>query len=160
MIRVENIPLYLKVNAKWCNQRYENRDFGMMKVPYNPRTNNHASMKISSTFTNFDSVINALNSYNGIGIRVDGKLIAIALDHCVENGSSVFLGDIVSYFGNTYIQISLSGVGLCIIVFASDGYVYDKYANHIKKDDMEVYIADATNHFVTITENVYLKNVI
>ena len=73
MVKAENIPPYLKANAKWCNWRYENRDSGITKVPYNPMTNAHASVKIPSTFTNFDSVINALNSYDGIGIRVDGK---------------------------------------------------------------------------------------
>lgn len=76
MVKVENIPPYLKANAKWCNWRYENRDFGMTKVPYNPITNAHASVKIPSTFTNFDLVINALNGCDGIEIRVDGKLIA------------------------------------------------------------------------------------
>lgn len=71
MVKVENIPPYLKANAKWCDWRYENRDSGMMKVPYNPMTNAHASVKIPSSFTNFDSVINALNSYDGIGIRAE-----------------------------------------------------------------------------------------
>ncbi len=79
----------------------------MMKVPYNPRINAHVSMKISSTFTNFDSVINALNSYDGIGIRVDGKLIAIALDHCVEDGKLSFFGRYrISFWKYIYIDKS------------------------------------------------------
>lgn len=122
-------------------------------------TNAHASVKKPSTFTNFDSVINALNSYDGIGIRVDGKLIAIDLDHCIEDGKlSSLAEDIVFHFGNTYIEISPSGAGLRIIVFTSDGYVYDKDTYHIKKGDIEVYVAGATNRFVTITGDVYLKN--
>lgn len=126
MVKVKNIPPYLKANDKWCNWRYENRNFGMMKVLYNPMTNAHASVKIPSTFTNYNSVINALNSYNGIGIRVDGKLITIDLEHCVKDGKlGSWAEDIVSYFKNTYIEISLSEAGLSIIVFASDGYVYD-----------------------------------
>lgn len=55
MVKVENIPPYLKANAKWCDWRYENRDSGTTKVPYNPMTNTHASVKIPSTFTDFDS---------------------------------------------------------------------------------------------------------
>lgn len=66
--------------------------------------------------------------------------------------------DIVSNFGNTYIEKSPSGTGLRIIVFTSDGYVYDKDTYHIKKSDIEVYVAGATNRFVTITGDVYLKN--
>lgn len=132
MVKVENIPLYLKANAKWCNWSYENRDSGMTKVPYNPITNARASVKIPSTFTNFDSVINALNGYDGIGIRVDGKLIAVDLDRCIEDGKLSYLAeDIASHFGNTYIEKSPSGTGLRIIVFASDGYVYDKDTYHI-----------------------------
>ena len=159
MVKAENIPPYLKANAKWCNWRYENRDSGITKVPYNPMTNAHASVKIPSTFTNFDSVINALNSYDGIGIRVDGKLAAIDLDHCIEDGKLSSLAEyIASHFGNTYIEISPSGTGLRIILFVADGYVYDKDTYHIKKGDIEVYVAGATNRFVTITGDVYLKN--
>lgn len=97
MVKVKNIPPYLKANDKWCNWRYENRNFGMMKVLYNPMTNAHASVKIPSTFTNYNSVINALNSYNGIGIRVDGKLITIDLEHCVVKTASSVLGRKISY---------------------------------------------------------------
>lgn len=120
MVKVENIVQYLKANAKWCNCRCENRDFGMSKVTYSPMTNAHASVKILSTFTNLDSVINALNSYYGIGIRVGGKLISIDLYHYVEDGKlSSWLEDIVSNFRNTYIEISPSRARLLIIVFAS-----------------------------------------
>lgn len=98
MVKAENIPPYLKANAKWCNWRYENRDSGMTKVPYSPMTNAHASVKIPSTFTDFDSVINALNSYDGIGIRVDVKLAAIDLDHCIEDDKlSSWAEDITSH---------------------------------------------------------------
>ena len=120
-------------------------------------TNTHASVKIPSAFTNFDSVINALNSYYNIGIRVDGKLIAIDLYHYVEEGN--WVEDIVSHFGITYMEISPSGAGLRIIVFASDGFVYDKDTYHIKKGDIKVYVAGVTNRFVLSQEiYVYLKN--
>lgn len=41
-------------------------------------------MKIPSAFTDFDSVINAVSDYDGVGIRVSEKLIAIDLDHCIK----------------------------------------------------------------------------
>lgn len=160
MIKFENIPPYLKANDKWCKWRYENRDSGITKISYNPMTNAHASVKILFSFTNFDSVINALNSYDGIEIRVDGKLAAVDLDYCIDNEKlSPFAEEIISHFENTYTEISPCGTGLCKILFVADGYVYDKDTYHIKKSETEVYVAGATNHFITITGgDVYLKN--
>lgn len=99
----------------------------MRKVPYNPKAENHASVDNPGTFVNFKSVINALSSYDDIGIRVSGKLATLDLDHCIDNGKlSPLAEEIVSHFQNTYIEISPSGTGLRIILFVADGYVYDK----------------------------------
>ena len=86
MVNSKNIPKYLKENAKFCNWKYETRDGNLTKVPYNPHTMNKASVNNLNTFTDFSSVINALNNFDGIGIRVDGKIIAIDLDYCIEEG--------------------------------------------------------------------------
>lgn len=51
-----------------------------------------------------------------------------------------------------------SGTGLRIILFVADGYAYDKNTYYIKKGNIEVYAAGATNRFVTITGDVYLEN--
>lgn len=38
-----------------------------------------------------------------------------------------------------------------------DGYVYDSNTFYIKKGNVEVYVAGATNRFVTLTGNAYQK---
>lgn len=158
MVNSKDIPEYLKENAHFCNWKYETRDGRLTKVPYNPHTSNKASVNNANTFTDFNSVVNALDIYDGIGIRVAGKIIAIDLDHCIENGKLCsWSEEIVSHFSNTYIEISPSGAGLRIILLAPDNYSYDKDKYYIKKNNVEVYVAGATNRFVTITGNVIQK---
>ena len=158
MVNSKDITKYLKENAKFCNWKYETHDGRLTKVPYNPHTNNKASVNNANTFTDFNSVINALDNYDGIGIRVDGKIIAIDLDHCIENEKLCsWSEEIVSHFQDTYIEISPSGKGLRIILLAPDNYSYDKENYYIKKNNVEVYVAGATNRFVTITGNAIQK---
>lgn len=38
------------------------------------------------TFADFNSAVAVLKDYDGIGIRVGGIIIAIDLDHCIEDG--------------------------------------------------------------------------
>ena len=158
MVNSKNIPKYLKENANFCNWKYETRDGNLTKVPYNPHTMNKASVNNLNTFTDFSFVINALNNFDGIGIRVDGKIIAIDLDHCIEEGKICsWAEEIVSHFQDTYIEISPSGKGLRIILLAPDNYSYDKDKYYIKKNNVEVYVAGATNRFVTLTGNEIQK---
>ena len=158
MVNSKNIPKYLKENAKFCNWKYETRNSNLSKVPYNPHTMNKASVNNLNTFTDFSSVINALDYYDGIGIRVDGKIIAIDLDHCIEEGKICsWAEEIISHFSNTYVEISPSGKGLRIILLAPDNYSYDKDKYYIKKNNVEVYVAGATNRFVTLTGNAIQK---
>ena len=158
MVNSKNIPKYLKENANFCNWKYETRDGNLTKVPYNPHTMNKASVNNLNTFTDFSFVINALNNFDGIGIRVDGKIIAIDLDHCIEEGKICsWAEEIVSHFQDTYIEISPSGKGLRIILLAPDNYSYDKDKYYIKKNNVEVYVAGATNRFVTLTGNAIRK---
>jgi putative DNA primase/helicase len=154
MVNSKNIPQYLKENASFCNWRYETRDGRLTKVPYNPKTGTRASVKDNNTFADYETAIEKVNNYDGIGIKVDGKIIAIDLDHCIENNNLCsWASDIVSHFDNTYIETSPSGNGLRIILLAPNGYKYDKDNYYIKKGDVEVYVAGATNSFVTITGN-------
>lgn len=158
-MNLENIPTYLKQHGSWCNWRYEKRKSSMTKVPYNPKTGNHASVNAPATFTDFDTAMAVVDDYDGIGIRVDGKIIAIDLDHCIENEKlKSWASEIVSRFRNTYIEKSPSGTGLHIILFVADGYIFDKNTYYIKKGDVEVYVSGATNRFVTITGDAYFKN--
>lgn len=158
-MNLEKIPSYLKEHASWCNFRYENRKGNKTKVPYNPTTGYKAFVNKPETFTDFNTAVSALKDYDGLGIRVDGKTIAIDLDHCIEDEKlTKQAADIVSHFRNTYIEKSPSGTGLRIILFVAEDYVYDKNTYYIKNGNIEVYVAGATNRFVTITGDVYLEN--
>ncbi|WP_317317192.1 phage/plasmid primase, P4 family [Amedibacillus dolichus] len=158
-MNLENIPTYLKEHGSWCNWKREKRKSNITKVPYNPKTGKHASVNNPNTFADYDTAVAVMDNYDGIGIRVDGKIIAIDLDHCIENENlKSWASEIVFRFRNTYIEKSPSGTGLRIILFVADGYTYDKDTYYIKKGDIEVYVSGATNRFVTITGDAYFKN--
>ena len=98
-MNVENMPTYLKEHASWCNFRYEDRKGNMTKVPYNPAIGYKAYVNKPETFTNFKTVVSALKDYDGRGIRVDGIIIAIDLNHCIKARKKLkivfnFIGDI------------------------------------------------------------------
>ena len=159
MVNLENIPAYLKKYRGWCGWKYEERKHRLTKVPYNPLTGTHASVNQPDTFTDFDSAMKVADSYDGIGIRVGAEIIAIDLDHCKDGDTlQPWAAEIVSNFQDTYIEVSPSGTGLRIILFIAKDYIYDKDTYYIKKGNVEVYVAGATNRFVTITGNVFLKN--
>ena len=140
MVNLENIPSYLKDNAGFCNLKYETRNGKLTKVPYNPHSNTKASVNDTSTFSDFNLTVSRLDIYDGIWIKVDGKLYS-------------WSEEIIFHFKNTYIEISTSGNGLRILLFTQDGYSYDKENYYIKKGNVEVYVSGSTNRFVTITGN-------
>ena len=80
-VQLENIPQYLKTNGQFCNWQYELRDGNQTQVPYMPGTTRRASVNAPSTFKPFDVAV-AAKSYDGIGIRVCGKIVGIDIDDC------------------------------------------------------------------------------
>ena len=117
MINLENLPSYLKDNARFCNWKYETRDGTITKVPYNPKTHNKSSVNDTSTFSDFNLTVSRLNIYDCIGIRVDDRIIAVDLDHCIENKKLCSCAEeIISHFKNTYIEISPSSTELRILI--------------------------------------------
>ena len=152
-VQFENIPQYLKANGQFCNWKYELRDGKHTKVPYIPGTTRKASVKLPATFTAFDTAASA-TGYDGIGIRVCGKIVGIDLDHCiVEDKLLPWAQAIVDRFDATYIEISPSGTGIRIFCLLPDDFAYDTKTYYIKKGDIEVYIPGHTNRFLTVTGN-------
>ena len=152
-VQFENIPQYLKANGQFCNWKYELRDGKHTKVPYIPGTTRKASVKLPATFTVFDTAASA-TGYDGIGIRVCGKIVGIDLDHCiVEDKLLPWAQAIVDRFDATYIEISPSGTGIRIFCLLPDDFAYDTKTYYIKKGDIEVYIPGHTNRFLTVTGN-------
>ncbi|MCC8122115.1 MAG: phage/plasmid primase, P4 family [Oscillospiraceae bacterium] len=94
--------------------------------------------------------------YDGIGVGIFGNIGAIDIDHCVgDTGElSELAADIMQTMGS-YTEYSPSGKGLRILFTMPDGFQYDKtkfYINN-QKTGLEVYIAGATQKFVTVTGN-------
>ena len=156
-VQLENIPQYLKDNGQFCNWQYELRDGNPTKVPYMPGTTRRASVNDPSTFKPFEVAV-AAKSYDGIGIRVCGKIVGIDIDDCIVDGELLpWAQAIVDRFKPTYIEISPSGTGIRIFCLLPDGFIYDTQTYYIKNGDIEVYIPGHTNRFLTVTGNVLNK---
>ena len=155
-VQLEKIPQFLKENGQFCSWKYELRNDNKTKVPYMPGTTRRASVNDLTTFTAFDTAASA-TGYDGIGIRVCGRIVGIDLDHCVEDGDiAPWAQTIVDRFGSTYIEVSPSGTGLRIFCLLPDGFTYDTQTYYIKKGNIEIYIPGHTNRFLTITGNALI----
>ncbi|WP_455256918.1 hypothetical protein [Peptoniphilus asaccharolyticus] len=138
-MNLENIPEYLKENASWCLWKYEIRNNKETKIPFNPTTDSYGSVNNPKTFTSFDKASEKLSSYDGLGIRVDGKLVAIDVDGCVINGGLNDLAkEIVSHFPQSYIEFSPSGKGLRIFTFLPNSIIYNNDIYKMKSKEIEV----------------------
>lgn len=152
----KKIPQLLKDRNIWCTWKYKSVDGRKTKVPHNPATGYPAKVNNPDSFTDYDAALSSLETYDGLGIRVEGNIIAIDIDHCLKDGKLDQLGaEVVTHFKNTYIEISPSGTGLRIFVLMPTGFIYDKDTYYIKRGPVEVYAAGCTNRFVTVTGNVY-----
>lgn len=152
-----NLPNFMKESGLFCLWKYEQRgDSKPSKVPY--QVNGiKAQPNNASTFTTFDTALNKVSRFDGLGIGIFNGISAIDIDHCVDEGGelSEMAQDIVTLFNGSYIEYSPSGTGLRIIFLASD-YQYDKTKYYINNQSigLEVYVSGATNKYVTVTGNV------
>lgn len=158
-VQFENIPQALKDTALWCCWRLQARagDDKPTKVPFNPLTGKGAKSNDRSTFARFGQARMAMdmNGYDGLGIGIFDDLCVIDLDHCIDEMGT--FSDISSeIFGlmNTYAEISPGGDGVHLY-FRAPGLVYDKEKYYIKNPNngIEIYVAGATNRFITVTGN-------
>ena len=157
-VNIQNIPKSLRDNARWCCWRYEQRPSGRTKVPYNPLTGYGAKSTDPRTFGTFEQAIFAKDmvGYEGVGIGIFGNICAIDIDHCLDPETGAFsdmAAQIVKIM-DSYTEFSPSGEGLRIIFYAP-GLVFDKKQYYINNQTigLEVYVAGATNRYVTITGN-------
>ena len=153
-MNTQSIPEVLKRQALWCvwKRNEENK-----KIPINPRNGKYGKSNDCSTFSDFETAaaVCSHGGYAGLGLGIFNGFSAIDIDHCIEDGKlSEMAQDIIKRM-DSYTEISPSGTGIRIIFTASD-FLYDTdrfYINH-QKIGLEVYVAGATNKFVTITGNV------
>ena len=157
-MQVDAIPQIVKDKVRFCCWRYETRKGQQTKVPYNPVSKRRAETDRPETFSDFATAVAAAKDFDGLGFLVGNQICAIDLDDCFAEDDSLnsLASVLVAVFNGSYMERSPSGKGLRII-FMADGFVYDKAKYYInnRKIGMEVYVAGATNRFVTVTGNVY-----
>ena len=121
-------------------------------------TGRRAETNRPETFRDFKTAITAADKYDGIGFLVGDNICALDLDDCFEKNGNLkpVAKNVAELFSGAYMEKSPSGKGLRIL-FMAPGYVYNKTKYYInnRKLGLEVYVAGATNRFVTLTGNVY-----
>ena len=148
----------LKDKPQFCCWKYEERSGRKTKVPYNPVTGKRAKPNQRGTFKDFSSAVAAISDYDGIGFLVGNDICVIDLDDCFDSSGKLkpISQSVVEAFSGCYMEHSPSGKGLHIF-FMATGFDFDKTKYYInnRKMGVEVYVAGATNRFVTVTGNVY-----
>lgn len=146
------IPKDIKEKGVFCCWKYEEREGRKTKIPYNPYTGQMAKSNDKTSFTDYKTAVNA-NGYDGIGIGIFNGICAIDLDHCIsETGELSDTACEIVNLMHSYTEFSPSRNGLHIL-FSADGFEYDKSKYYIMnhKAGIEVYVAGATNKYVTVT---------
>lgn len=160
MIQAGNLPAQLREKGLFCCWRYEERDGKKTKVPYNPRTGGRAQSTNPDTFAPLPVALAALEvgRYDGVGVGVFGSLGAIDIDRCLSAAGepSPLAADVVETMQG-YTEVSPSGKGLRILFTVPEGFPYDKVRYYInnQKSGLEIYIAGATQKYVTVTGNAW-----
>ena len=152
----------------FCCWRMEQRSGRKTKVPYDPHTGYKARTDTLETFGTLDEAINALGkgAYSGIGFNITeggperARVGCIDHDHCVEDGvvkESVLAA--LDMLPGAMVEYSPSGTGLHQFFLVPEGFVFDKdiyYVNN-RKGGKEIYLPGVTNHFMTVTGEVYRR---
>lgn len=150
----------------FCCWRWEKQNGRMTKVPYDPKTGYRAKTDTPDTFGTMDEAMDALQRgrYSGIGFNISeggpvhARVGCIDHDHCVDNGvvkESVLPA--LDMLPGAVVEISPSGTGLHQFFIVPDGFAFDKdvyYVNN-RKGGKEIYLPGVTNHFMTLTGDVY-----
>ena len=148
----EALPDDLKDHGRFCAWRYEDRNGRRTKVPYHPLTGEAARSNDPGSFVSFSEAVQA-NGYDGIGIGIFNGLCAVDLDDCITDSGYIKqpASDII-HLMHSYTEVSPGGNGIHIL-FRADGFSYDTGRYYIMnhRSGIEVYVAGATNKYVTVT---------
>lgn len=138
--QLDNLPDTVKRCAPCCVWRAVPRPGSdkPAKVPYDPKTGQPAKPGDLGTFGSYAEAMAALSTgnYNGIGIAVAGRIVAVDIDHCInESGElSEMAQDIVTTM-DAYTEVSPSGTGIRVLVLVRDGYTVPKDRYYINNQD-------------------------
>ncbi len=111
-INVASIPADLKGLRQWIVWRYETRDGKPTKVPYQPN-GDHARSNDAATWADFQTCLDALPKFDGIGVMFANGLMGVDLDHHIDERGDLsdFARETVATL-STYWEVSPSGSGL------------------------------------------------
>lgn len=164
-----NIPAGLKTSCRFCVWKMEKgkgKSSRLTKIPYNPLTGQKAQSNHAATFSDFNTAIKtyAMGGYDGIGIRVDNGIGAFDIDHCIREDGSLndVAASVLGIFKDAYVERSPSGSGLRGFFHVDADFNFDKTVYYINNRTLglEVYLAGATNRFVTVTGNCYREGIV
>lgn len=163
------LPKYLQEHGRFCVWKYENRDGKRWtKVPYRPKAAQFgADSRNADHFTDIHTALDHAEGFDGLGLGIFGDIAAIDIDHCISStGELSQLAQTVIETMDSYTEYSPSGKGIRIVFRVPKGFSYDKDAYKMKEGNardprqnwseqqgLEIYIAGATNRYVTITGN-------
>ena len=106
------VPEELKILPQWVIHTDK-------KIPYNPKTLKRAKSNDSTTWGSFEqAVAQVKGAYVGIGFELNGSIVGIDIDHCVNpltGEASPFAQSIIDYI-DSYTEYSPSGEGIHIFV--------------------------------------------
>lgn len=164
MSYIDNLPPYIRQHGLANGWQYQTRQGSEKpaKVPRNLLTGMNADPSNPNDFVPMSSLANfdyKQCGYDGIGLGIFGNICAIDIDHCVDdNGKySDMAIDIINTM-QSYAEISPSGHGIRILFLATD-FNYDKAKYYINNQriGLEVYVAGATNKYVSLTGNAIMR---
>lgn len=158
-VELRNIPSELKMNGLWCGWKLTEKG----KEPFNLLTGKNARSNDETTFSTYPVLLNNLHKYlkfennkqiGGIGLGIFRGYSAIDIDHCVdEDGNMSEMAKDIINFCQSYTEYSPSKTGIRIIFKTQIKINRDTHYIKNSANNLEIYISDNTNKFVTITGN-------
>lgn len=120
-VKSENIPQALRERPQWVCWRYRLDESGSKwtKPPLDVKTGYAARSTDPQTWTDFDTAVDAMDRYDGIGfvLTTEDPFTGIDLDNCIDEQSQIepWAQEIVEQCW-TYTERSPSGKGLRLIL--------------------------------------------
>ena len=146
-----NLPEELRKSGLFCLWKYENRNGLLTKVPYSIN-GSMAKSNDRNTFTSFTFALANLNKFDGLGLGLFDDIGGIDIDHCIneEGMMSELATDIMNHL-NTYAELSPSKTGIHLYFRIKHGYDTEKYYQKNSANGLEIYLANQTKRFLTLT---------